>query len=241
MSCSRWHRLIALEVGGDLDPRRSRGLDKHLEGCATCRDLSEELRSQREQLVRLDREAVEGVTLGSVRHAVLADLADRRRSIFQLPAGGRRLAFAGVAAVILVVAAVVLRQGATTTQPIVAERSMPTPVPAPTVAPIPSANTDVIVEPPQAMPPPAPVEPVEHGPLRLAHIGHFDQRVDVGRQDVTVGVGRRMAGIVLPLKGGRILVDFMDTHRIETGVTIEHILECCRFAAVGQFARRGRQ
>jgi len=169
MSCSRWHRLIALEVGGDLDPRRSRGLDKHLEGCATCRDLSEELRSQREQLVRLDREAVEGVTLGSVRHAVLADLADRRRSIFQLPAGGRRLAFAGVAAVILVVAAVVLRQGATTTQPIVAERSMPTPVPAPTVAPIPSANTDVIVEPPQAMPPPAPVEPVEHGPLRLAH------------------------------------------------------------------------
>jgi len=36
-------------------------------------------------------------------------------------------------------------------------------------APIPSANTDVIVEPPQAMPPPAPVEPVEHGPLRLAH------------------------------------------------------------------------
>lgn len=65
-------------------------------------------------------------------------------------------------------AAVVLRQGATPTQPILAERSMPTSVPAPTVAPIPSANTEVIVEPPQVMPPPAPVEPVEHGPLHLA-------------------------------------------------------------------------
>ena len=169
MSCRRWHRLIALEVGGDLDSRRSRGLEKHLEGCAACRGLSEELRSQREQLVRLDRDAVHGVTLGSIRHAVLADLADRRRPIFQLPAGGRRLAFAGVAAVILVVAAVILRQGGTPPQPRVAERIIPTSVPAPTVAPIPSTNTDVIVEPPQAMSPPAPVEPVEHGPLRLAH------------------------------------------------------------------------
>ena len=165
MSCTRWHRLIALEVGGDLDPRRSRGLEKHLEGCATCRDLSEELRSQREALLRLDREAVGGVILGSVRHEVLADLADRRRALFQLPAGGRRLAFAGVAAVILVVAAVVLRQGATPTQPIVAERRVPAAVSAPTAAPIPVPTTDVIVEPPQAMPPPA---PVEHGPLRLA-------------------------------------------------------------------------
>jgi len=165
MTCTRWHRLIALEVGGDLDPRRSRGLEKHLEGCATCRDLSEELRSQREELLRLDRDAVGGVILGSVRHAVLADPADRRRPLFQLPAGGRRLAFAGVAAVILVVSVVVLRQGATPSQPIVAERSMPTSVPAPTVAPIPSPNTDVIVAPPKAMPPPAPVEP---GPLRLA-------------------------------------------------------------------------
>jgi hypothetical protein len=178
MSCSRWQRLIALEVGGDLDPHRSRSLEKHLEGCTACRRLSEELRSQRERLLRLDREVADGVVLGSVRHAVLADLAGRRRPILQLPAVGRRVAFAGAAAVILIVAAVMLRFGATPSRPIVAERRMPTSVPAPTIAPIPSANTELIVEPPQAMSPPA---PVEHGPLRLA-------RSDVSNRGPETGI-----------------------------------------------------
>lgn len=168
MSCSRWHRLIALDIGGDLDPRRSRSLEKHLEGCASCRGLSEELGAQRAKLLRLDGEALDGVVLGSVHQAVLADLADRRRPIFQLPAVGRRVALAGAALVILIVAAIVLRQGATPSQPMVAERSMPTAVPAPATAATPSPKIDEVAVPPQAMPPQAPVEPVEREPLRLA-------------------------------------------------------------------------
>jgi len=168
MSCSRWHRLIALEVGGDLDPRRSRSLENHLEGCTVCRDLSEELRSQREQLLRLDREAVGGVMLGSVRRAVLADLADRRRPFLPFLPGGQRLAFAGAAMVILVVAAVVLRQGRIPPQPRVAERSIPTSVPAPTTAPAPSPSNDEIAEPSLEVLPPAPLETVDRPPLQLA-------------------------------------------------------------------------
>jgi len=168
MSCTRWHRRIALEVGGDLGAHHSRGLEKHLEGCAACRDLSEELRSQRQELLRLDRAAGDGVTLGSVRHAVLADLDARRGPVFHLPAGGRRLAFAGAAAVVLIVAAIVLRHGATTSQPMVAERRVPTVVSAPTAAPTHSPTAGAIVETPRAVQPPAPLEPVDHEPLRLA-------------------------------------------------------------------------
>jgi hypothetical protein len=168
MSCSHWHRLIALEVGGDLDPRLCRSLEKHLEGCAACRDLAGELRSQREALLRLDREAKDGVVLGSVRHAVLADLADRRWPFFRLPAGGQRVAIAVAAAGILVVTSIVLRSERAPTEPIVAERKIPTAVLLPTTEAIPSPTTDVPVEPPRAMSPEAPVESVESGQLQLA-------------------------------------------------------------------------
>jgi len=168
MSCSRWHRLIALEVGGDLDPRRSRNLDRHLGGCIVCRDLAEELRSQREEFARLEGEAIGSVTLGSVRHAVLADLAERRRPIFELPAGGQRIAIAVAAAGILVVTSIVLRSGRAPTQPIVAERKIPTAVLQPTTESIPSPTTDVPVEPSRAMSPQAPVASVESGQLQLA-------------------------------------------------------------------------
>jgi len=168
MSCSRWHRLIALEVGGDLESRHSRRLEDHIEGCAACRELAVELRSQREDLLRLDREAADGVTLGSVRHAVMADLAERRRPLFPLPVGGVRLLVAGAAMVILVVAAVVLRQGRVPPQPRVAERSIPTSVPAPTTAPAPSPSNTEIAEPSLEVPPPAPLETVDRPPLQLA-------------------------------------------------------------------------
>jgi anti-sigma factor RsiW len=168
MTCSRWHRVIALEVGGDLDPRRSRRLGRHLQGCSACSELAEELRSQRDEFAELDRLAVDSVTLGSVRHAVLANLADRPRPVFRLLAGGSRLAFAAAAAVVLVVAAVVLWRGEAPTQPVVAERAIPTAVAAPIPDPMPSPITDVIVKPLQAVPPSAPLEPVESGLTRLA-------------------------------------------------------------------------
>ena len=168
MSCSRWHRLIALEVGGDLDPRRSRKLGLHLSSCAECRELAEELRSQREMLTRLDRGAVGSVALGSVRHAVLANLAERRRPIFELPVGGQRIAIGVAAAAILIVTSIVLRSGRAPTQPIVAERKIPAAVLQPTTESIPSPTTDVLVEPPRAISPQAPVESLESEQLQLA-------------------------------------------------------------------------
>lgn len=167
MNCTRWHRLIALDVGGDLDPRRSRSLDRHLEGCIACRDLAEELRSQREELARLEHEAFESVTLASVRHTVLADLADRRRPV-RPAVGGRRLAFAAAVAVVLVVAAAVLRFGGTPTRPVVADRTIPTAVSVPATEPVSSPITDAIVEPASAVPPSVPLASVESGPPRLA-------------------------------------------------------------------------
>ena len=168
MSCSRWHGLIALEIGGDLEQRRSRLLRDHLESCVACRGLAQELRSQREDLLRLDHEAADGVTLGSVRHAVLADLAERRRPFFPLLAGRPRLAFAGAAVVILVAVALIVRQGGAPSQPRVAEHKIPTPVPAPNTASISVPSPDEIAVPPPELPPPAPPETIERTPLQLA-------------------------------------------------------------------------
>ncbi len=168
MSCSRWHRLIALEIGGDLGPRRSRKLGVHLSGCAACRGLAGELRAQREDLLRLDREAVGSVTLGSVRHAVLANLADRRQRFLEVPAGGRRLALAGAVMAALLVVAVVLHQDGAPPQSIVAERKVPPAVPAAATGPIPALNTAESIEPSPEVAPQTPPESVQIESTRLA-------------------------------------------------------------------------
>jgi hypothetical protein len=69
-------------VAGDLNPRRAAGLQNHLAGCISCRDLATELKSLRSWsagMGGLEELAPEGYH--SVRHAVRARLADSRHTV----------------------------------------------------------------------------------------------------------------------------------------------------------------
>lgn len=169
MKCSSQHRLIALYVGGDLDPRRARRLEQHLESCATCRGLAEELQADREALAGLDSEASESLGLGSIRGAVLAEIEGRRRSTFWILPGRPGLALVAAVAVVLLTIAVVMRPGGSRREPRIAEQPEQFTPPA----------VDIVDEAVDAVPPPAESvtddrddstisEPVEEQPLRLA-------------------------------------------------------------------------
>ena len=108
MRCSRWQRWIALDVGGDLDHRRRLKLGRHLEQCASCRDLESELRQGRESLQGLDLRADANLSLGSIHGQVMQAIADRPRIAgFGIP----RFALIAAAAAAVVILAVFLRQG----------------------------------------------------------------------------------------------------------------------------------
>jgi hypothetical protein len=111
MSCSQWHELIALQVGGDLDQRRAGRVERHLEVCSACRGLAEELLSDRQSLAGLDARASRDLDLGSIRGAVLAEVANRRRP-FGAALTAPRLAVAAAAMVgIIAILSVVLPGG----------------------------------------------------------------------------------------------------------------------------------
>ncbi len=107
MKCSRWHGKIALYAGGDLDAAGARGVEKHIAGCASCRDLAESLSADRPTLVQLDARATEDLDLDSIQSAVVAEIGTRRRAVrpFQT---APRMALAAAVALMMAVSAIVL-------------------------------------------------------------------------------------------------------------------------------------
>lgn len=112
MSCSRWHQLVALYVGGDLDSGRTVRVEQHLENCPVCRDLFEGLAADRDDLARLDARAGADLDLGSIRGAVLSEIAGRRRPFLaNLRTPRLAVAAAAVAAAIVILASMVPGSG----------------------------------------------------------------------------------------------------------------------------------
>jgi len=144
MSCSRWHRLVALYVGDDLDRSRAERLERHLELCPSCRDLAQDLRRDLRRLRELDSAAAADPDLGSVRAAVMAKIQSRRTppAVFVEP----RLLAALAAVVVVVVLALLFREGREPAVSHIAVRENPSPAPVAAADPQPA----VAFEAPQA-------------------------------------------------------------------------------------------
>jgi hypothetical protein len=107
MKCSRWQQRIALYVGGDLETRQIRGVERHLDTCSACRELAEALRRDLEVLAGLESDELNGVAFGSVRGEVMAEVEKRTASpLAAVLSNHSRVAMA--AAVVAVVAALVV-------------------------------------------------------------------------------------------------------------------------------------
>jgi hypothetical protein len=74
MSCSKWRIDIALYVGGDLPVKRVARTVAHLEACAECRALADDLRAGQTLLSELRDESLEDIMAANVRRRVLARL-----------------------------------------------------------------------------------------------------------------------------------------------------------------------
>jgi hypothetical protein len=109
MICSRWRKLVALSAGGDLGADETQRLGDHLEGCAACRELDEQLRRDLDELRAADVAAVGASDLGSVRGEVMARIDEKKPSSW-LPARPGPAATAAAVAVAGTLA-VVLRWG----------------------------------------------------------------------------------------------------------------------------------
>jgi hypothetical protein len=71
MSCEQWHGLIAMRSLGGLSSDEATALDAHLEGCAECESLAEEMTSTVAMLAYVDPSSIEPTAL------VAPELAER--------------------------------------------------------------------------------------------------------------------------------------------------------------------
>lgn len=71
LSCEQWRGLIAMRALGSLSGDEAWALDAHLEGCAACRSLAEEMSSTVSMLAFVDPASIEPTAL------VAPDLAER--------------------------------------------------------------------------------------------------------------------------------------------------------------------
>lgn len=80
MNCAELQpEAIADLVEGRLDARRQREIERHLEGCADCRALVEDLRSVRAAAFMLDRREPKPDTLARLQAAIAAEPATTAR------------------------------------------------------------------------------------------------------------------------------------------------------------------
>lgn len=79
MSCADYNIAIAEFVDGNLDPAEQRRLERHVEGCAACRALLADLKSIQAAAFTLDRLQPPPAIWESLRVAVAAEPAPRRR------------------------------------------------------------------------------------------------------------------------------------------------------------------
>ncbi|KAF1853906.1 hypothetical protein Lal_00005115 [Lupinus albus] len=74
--------------------------------------------------------------------------------------------------------------------------------------------------------------------LGLAHVHRLHHRIDVGHQDIAVGVGRRVRRIVLALEIALVHIDLGDADLVDVHRPVQLVLEDDGLAAIGQIARR---
>jgi anti-sigma factor RsiW len=87
MNCADLNEALVDLVDGRLDGAEQRAAERHLDGCAACRALVEDLRSIRAAAFMLDRREPRADTWSKVRAAVAAEPAARREGV---PAAVRR-------------------------------------------------------------------------------------------------------------------------------------------------------
>jgi hypothetical protein len=75
MDCRDFEKMIPLYVGGDLEPSRAQNLRRHLETCAECRRLADELEASRAWLQGLAAPQFEESILDDLRAAVQREIA----------------------------------------------------------------------------------------------------------------------------------------------------------------------
>lgn len=127
MNCARWQPLVALYVGDDLDRSRTTRFERHLAVCPSCRNLEHVLRRDLRVLRDLDSAAMNGLELGSVRGAVMAEVENRqkRSPVFPQP----RLLSALALVVVVVALALVMRPSTEPDAPRTVSREIPGPAP----------------------------------------------------------------------------------------------------------------
>jgi len=121
-SCEQWHGLIAVRALGGLSSDEATALDAHLEGCAECRSLAEEMTSTAAMLAYVDPASVEPTALVAPELAerVLGDLhragaLQRRR---------RRVTTGAVSLIGAIAAALILFALLSGTSPSTAQRTL---------------------------------------------------------------------------------------------------------------------
>jgi len=77
MSCQRFRGAIALYVGNDLPGEQLEPLQQHLEECAVCRLLLEQLAADRQWLQRLADRPIEETRMAACRSRVMTEIADQ--------------------------------------------------------------------------------------------------------------------------------------------------------------------
>src|SRR5689334_8088012 len=78
------------------------------------------------------------------------------------------------------------------------------------------------------------------GALGVAHVGHLDQRIDVGIFDIAVGVGGRIRRFVFGAEVGLIGFDLAEFHGLGVQNAVELVGEGRDLAAIG-IAAGGRR
>ena len=75
MNCADLNEALVDLVDGRLDGAEQRSVERHLEGCANCRALVEDLRSIRAAAFMLDRREPKAETWSKVQAAIAAEPA----------------------------------------------------------------------------------------------------------------------------------------------------------------------
>ena len=80
MNCADLQTDVLVDlVDGRLDGAEQRGVERHLDACAQCRALVEDLRSIRAAAFMLDRHEPKAATWASLQAAIAAEPAPKRR------------------------------------------------------------------------------------------------------------------------------------------------------------------
>ena len=99
MSCQKWEIDVALYAGGDLPVSRLAGTVAHLQVCAECRALADDVRAGQSLLREPPDEALEDAMAAHVRRRVLARL--RRQQVEEAGSARRYWKWALAAALVL--------------------------------------------------------------------------------------------------------------------------------------------